>query len=1092
MKISISTLQKSAMQFAEKGEYDKAIATWKKIVTVREDANIYNTIGDLYIKKGSKNDAVEYFMLAANKFRSDGFYEKAMAIYKKTLNIVPSQYGALIALAELNAEKGLISNAIMYYIKAAEKISREGKIDKTIEIYSTILDLTPSDIKIKTKIADLWLNKGLPEKAANDYASIAVDYMNKDNFDTAVEFFSKAISLDSKNVPSFIGLSDLAEKQDKLEEAFDFADKALQFSHNNKDILSKFVQIALKANRLQDAEDVVSKLRASNPDDLTYKKILGNIYIIEGHLDQAWEELQPCIDGLLQDQKWDEANTLLEQFKDVSSTPVKLKLATVYRNKGDIGSLTEVLKDLVKIYDDQGAEQNAIEFYKELAGLEPDNVFFKEKIEEIEKSLGVNAPSIQEEPLPPEEKISIEEETHAPPQDDFKDSEEVNEKSFISGSDEEDYESHYTAGIEYRQYGLLDDAIREFQKAAKDPERRILTLRMIASCYMDKSEYPLAIDEFNKILEYMSPDETNYLRIKYELAEAYVLSNNTDKALEIYIEIHERDPEFRDVSDKIQTLKEDFNAPEDTVIQEEDISVEGSVDEAHQDNYQEKLTEAEFFATQGLIAEAISIYEELLTLNPDNPVVQKRIQSLRSEPTADTSGPADQYAETETAPYGDDVPFSEKPLEPSDIEEDYESHYMAGIEYRQNGLFDDAIREFQIAAKDPETRVLALRMIASCYMEKNEYSLAIDEFNKILETMSPEETNYLRIKYELAEAYMRSDNTDKAIEIYIEIHERDPEFRDVFDKIQTLKEDSDTPEDTILQEEDISAEGSVDEAPHDNYQEVQKHIQSPGSEPTADTSEPADQYTETGTAPYGDDVPFTEKPLEPDSAEEDYEAHYNAGTEFKKKGLFDDAIREFQIAAKDPERKVLTSRMIDSCYMEKNLEFLNPFVSSMLKVLSTMAKLKVNAGKPVFKKDEVAQGDVSGFIEMSGQRARVTLAISFTEPAIKEITKHILGVVETSLNDDTADTVGEITNILTGGGRKILSEKGYKFNMAIPAVSSGKNHLICHNSKTPVIIVPFATDAGWFFIELSVDTFKLEPGNSDNNPKAKKGRISYI
>ena len=1092
MKSSISTLQKSAMQFAEKGEYDKAIASWKKIVTVREDANIYNTIGDLYIKKGSKNDAVEYFILAANKFRSDGFYEKAMAIYKKTLNIVPFQYSALIALAELYAEKGLISNAVTYYTKAAEKISRDGKIDKTIDIYSTILELTPSDIKIKTKLADLWLSKGLPEKAANDYASVAVDYMNKEDFDTSVEFFSKAIGLDSKNVPSFIGLSDLAAKQDKLDEAFDFADKALQFSNNNKDILSKFIQIAIRANRLHDAKDVVSKLRASHPADLLYKKLLGNIYIIEGQLDQAWEELQPCIDELLQNQNWDEARALLEQFEDVSSTPVKLRLATLYRNKNDIGSLTDVLKDLAKIYEEQGEAQNVIVYYKELAGLEPDNVFFKEKVDEIEKSLGAHVPTTQKGPLPPEEKISIDEETLAPPQDDFKDSEEVNEKSFLAGSDEEDYESHYAAGIEYRQNGLLDDAIREFQIAAQDPERRVLTSRMIASCYMEKNEFSLAIDKFNGILEAMSPDETNYLRIKYELAEAYMRSDNTDKALEIYIEIHERDPEFRDVSDKIRTLKEVFNTPEDTVLQGEDISAEGAVDEAPQNNYQEKLTEAEFFATQGLIDEAISIYEELLTLKPDNPEVQKQIQSLRSVLTAGTSESADQYTGTETAPSGDNISVSEKSLEPADIEEDYESHYMAGIEYRQNGLFDDAIREFQIAAQDPEKRVLTLRMIASCYMEKNEYSLAIDEFNRILETMSPDETNYLRIKYELAEAYMLSDNTDKAIDIYIEIHERDPEFRDVSDKIRTLKEDFNTPEDTVLQEEDISAEGAVDEAPQDNYQETQKHIHSLRSEPTANTSGPADQYTETETASSGGNVPVSEKPLESAGAEEDYEAHYTAGTEYKKKGLLDDAIREFQIAAKDPERRVLTSRMIDSCYMEKNLEFLDPFISSMLNVLSTMAKIKANAGKPVFKKDEVAQGDVSGFIEMSGQRARVTLAISFTEPVIKEITKRILGVGETNVNDYTADTVGEITNILTGGGRKILGEKGYKFNMAIPAVSSGKNHIISHRSKTPVIIVPFATDAGKFFIELSVDALKLAPGSSDINQKASKKRISYI
>src|SRR4030065_2220168 len=119
MKSSIITLQESAKQFSEKGEFDKTIAAWKKILSVREDANIYNTIGDLYIKKGIQNEAVVFFILAANKFRSDGFHQKAMAIYKKILNIVPFEASVLIALADLYAEQGIVSNSVTYYVKAA-------------------------------------------------------------------------------------------------------------------------------------------------------------------------------------------------------------------------------------------------------------------------------------------------------------------------------------------------------------------------------------------------------------------------------------------------------------------------------------------------------------------------------------------------------------------------------------------------------------------------------------------------------------------------------------------------------------------------------------------------------------------------------------------------------------------------------------------------------------------------------------------------------------------------------------------------------------------------------------------------------------
>jgi len=619
MKSSIVALQESAIQFSEKGEYDKAIAAWKKLLTVRADANIYNTIGDLYIKKGSQNDAVEYFILAANKFRSDGFHQKAMAIYKKTLNIVPFQYSALIALAELYAEKGITGNAVMYYLKAAEKISRDGKIDKTIDIYTTILNLTPSDMNIKTKIADLWLSKGLPEKAANDYAAIAADYMLKDDLDTSVEFFSKAIGLDPKNVPSFIGLSKLAEKQNKLEQAFDFAAKALHFSRNNKDILAKFVQVAIKADRIQDAKDALSKLTVSAPADLFYKKLLGNIYISEGQLDKAWEELQPCIDELLQDQNWDEAYSMLEQFKEFSSIPVKQRLITIYRGKSNNELLIAELEDLARMHEARGADQLALGLYRELAQLQPGNISVKSKIAEFEPLLELKVPVPSTEEL----QISVEE------------------------------------------------------QGAEDIPRK---------------------------------------------------------------------------------------------------------------DFQEEKTEAEFYANQGLIAEAIRIYEKILTADPDNIAVQNQIQSLRSlnetEPAAsDVEMSEGMTVRSESSPAVDGI--SDKD---GIDEEDYESHYTAGIEFKNKGLLDDAIREFQIVAKDPAKALLSSKMIALCFMEKGVFIRAISELNTLLESMPGSDERVIDIKYDLAEAYMKNNDYDKALEIYSEIRTINPDYKDLSHKIDILKD----------------------------------------------------------------------------------------------------------------------------------------------------------------------------------------------------------------------------------------------------------------------------------------------------------------
>jgi len=1105
-KSSIITLQKSARDFSLKGDYDNAIIIWKKILTLREDADTCNSIGDLYIKKRNQNEAIKFYTQAADKFNADGFYDKALAIYKKILNIVPFEVNTMASLGDLYAKKGLVNNAITYYLKAAEKFSRDRKIDESIDIFNKILLLNPSDIKIKIKMADLWLGKGLPEKAANEYASIANIYLEREDFDSSIEFFSKALNTDPQSVASFIGLSALAEKQNKAERALEFAAKALLFSQNDKDILFKYVQLATNAGKTQDARETLSKLILSFPEDASYKKLLGSMYIREGQPDTAWEELHPFIDKLLEGRNWDAAYELLELFKESSSQPVKQRLVTVYRGKGDIGSLTGKLLELAKIYEDQGAAQNALQLYRELAELQPDNSSLKNKIEEVERLSDHKIPSSPEATVPREAKISVERPPDKAPavetpelQDrstegapaQSGDSALVNGEPSGSGAGEEDYESHYTAGIEYKQKGLLDDAIREFQIAAKDPERRVLTSRMIASCYMEKKEYPLAIAEFDKILENMSPDEVNYLRIKYELAEAYMSSNDYDRAIETYTEIHDRDPEFRDVANKIRTLKEGREARL-AAEREAQQRAEEERQRAEREEAQRKAEEARLAAERE---------------------AQQRAEEER------------QRAEAEPAQSVDSTVADGQPVDTGADEEDYESHYSAGIEYKQKGLLDDAIREFQIAAKDPERRVLSSRMIASCYMEKMEYPMAIAQFNSILENMSPDEANYLRIKYELAEAYMSNNDYDRAIETYIEIHDRDPEFRDIYDKIKSLKNDQEPPETKVPHEMGISVEGQPHEAPQDNFQEkraeaefyvsegligqaisiyeellardpdnpeIQKQIQSLRSVPAAETPELQDHGTEGAPAQSGDSTLVTGEPSGSGADEEDYESHYTAGIEYKQKGLLDDAIREFQIAAKDPERRVLTSKMIASCQMERSVEFLNPFLSSILNVLTTMAKMKATAGNPAFKKNEIAKGDVTGLIGLASKQARGTLAISFTEPVIREITKHMLNEGEIDVDSYTSDTAGEITNILTAGGRKILSEKGYKFDMAIPTVITGKDHIIRHNSTAPVIIVPFGTEAGKFFIEFCFETLAPVPETSKNYTKSKKGRVSYI
>lgn len=151
-------------------------------------------------------------------------------------------------------------------------------------------------------------------------------------------------------------------------------------------------------------------------------------------------------------------------------------------------------------------------------------------------------------------------------------------------------------------------------------------------------------------------------------------------------------------------------------------------------------------------------------------------------------------------------------------------------------------------------------------------------------------------------------------------------------------------------------------------------------------------------------------------------------------------------------------------------EFVNPFLVSLLDVLRTMARTELKPGRPRLKTDAVALGDISGLIGMVGPQTRGSFSITFEERLALAIYARMLGSPATQIDQDVIDMVGEITNMVTGGAKRILGEQGYDFEMAIPAVVSGPGHTITHKVKGPKITMPFESDAGAACIELCFES----------------------
>ena len=144
-------------------------------------------------------------------------------------------------------------------------------------------------------------------------------------------------------------------------------------------------------------------------------------------------------------------------------------------------------------------------------------------------------------------------------------------------------------------------------------------------------------------------------------------------------------------------------------------------------------------------------------------------------------------------------------------------------------------------------------------------------------------------------------------------------------------------------------------------------------------------------------------------------------------------------------------------------------MQATIHVLSTMACITPVPGTPYVKKDDVARGDVSAIVGITGDKSG-SISVTFTKNCAIGLVKGMLGDDIQDIIQDTKDAVGEITNMISGQARGGLSEIGLHFQGSTPSVIMGDNHTISHITKGPIIAIPFTSNAGEFTVEFCFDS----------------------
>ena len=121
--------------------------------------------------------------------------------------------------------------------------------------------------------------------------------------------------------------------------------------------------------------------------------------------------------------------------------------------------------------------------------------------------------------------------------------------------EEEDYESHYDLGVAYKEMGLLDEAVAEFQKALRGASNRTRTYEALGQCFMEKEQHHVAASVLTRAVALGEGDDHHLVGVLYLLGRATEALNKPAAALDYYQRVFAVDIEFRDVAERISAIE---------------------------------------------------------------------------------------------------------------------------------------------------------------------------------------------------------------------------------------------------------------------------------------------------------------------------------------------------------------------------------------------------------------------------------------------------------------------------------------------------------------------------------------------------------
>ncbi|HJQ30898.1 MAG TPA: tetratricopeptide repeat protein [Pyrinomonadaceae bacterium] len=822
-----------AIRAAEKslasGKIPSAIQEYARIVEHDpEDFNALNTLGDLYSRVEKKQEAAACFRRVAEHYREQGFTLKAVAMYKKLSRFAGEDHSTALSLAALYEQQGLLVEARQQYLLAADAYARAGSARESLDVLRRIADLDPADTKVRLRLAESYATEHLPDLAAEAYTEAGERLAARNDFEAALEAFNRALALRPALHAALHGMMAAHAALGTADDAAEVLEQAVKDRPGDLEVRAMLARAYVDAEDAARAEKATNELVTRDPSSFMLLYDVARLYLLQGGTEEATRLLARVAEPSLASR---EETPLAEMLQEVlARDPEQLeahrllvRAYTVARDEAKLRASLERLADAAEATGDTDEERRAL---TRLLRLAPENEQVLTRLESIggplfddEGGTADDAPTFETFMLEAEAAKASPEKADAPRAEAPPvDAPPASEFEWNSVAEPQTHAPASDASASFADLNDLTDGGAFESNAAPEPPAQTDFQEFDFTQVASDSRAPSQGASVERMLKQELESVTFYIEQGYA-----DIARDTLDMLERQYGTH---PEIDALREHLGAAgpaeaappaygdaPATFDAP--PVYEPEEHAAFDASSAFEPTAFEPTTFEAATFETPMLEAET---FEPVTTFEPmtfesaaaevNTPAAPPPQKPAAGEPHAgannsaganNNSRPSSNGAQPAGIDPGLAAVFDEfrEAVEDDGEEEsggDFDTHYQMGLAYREMGLLDQAVEEFQTAVAqaapgDGTPRFLqCCNMLGHCFMEKGLPRPAALWFKKGLDAPGHSEDEYQAMRYDLGTAYERMGDNGRAIEVLSEVYAIDVSYRGVAERLRELQQ----------------------------------------------------------------------------------------------------------------------------------------------------------------------------------------------------------------------------------------------------------------------------------------------------------------